>query len=118
MTNESYEMDVPIGSTFMFEDVKCKHCDKRIVLINYSMGPSWTHQPAGASFQDGVHYYCHKTYAEPEVLVIGLCGNRDDHEPHRVDNAAVAGGGSFWCGADQSERLPYKLERKQAKGDL
>ena len=111
-------------------EVKCKHCGERIVLVNYLTGQSWTHQPAGASFQDGTHQYCHRTVAEPdmtdrrphsrepEVLVIGLCGNRDDHEPHRVDNAAVAGGGSFWCGADQSERLPYKLERKQAKGDL
>ena len=48
-------------------------------------------------------------YPEPPV---GLCGNRDDHEPHLVESAAVAGGGPFWCHADQSKRLPYVLERK------
>lgn len=71
--NESYEMDVPVGSAFMFDKVKCKHCGERIVLINYSMGPSWTHQPAGASFQDGTHQYCHRTVAEPDMT---------DQRPH------------------------------------
>ena len=45
----------------------CRHCGERIVLVNWSMGPGWTHQPAGASFQDGMHVYCHVTRAaEPE----------------------------------------------------
>ena len=41
----------------------CRHCGKRIVLVNWSMGPGWTHQPEGASFQDGMHVYCHVTRA-------------------------------------------------------
>lgn len=73
MTNESYEMDVPVGSAFMFDKVKCKNCGERIVLVNYLTGQSWTHQPAGASFQDGTHQYCHRTVAEPYM---------DDQRPH------------------------------------
>lgn len=42
-------------------------------------------------------------------LPTGLCGNREDHEPHLVQGAAV---GDFWCGADQSTRLPYSRERE------
>ena len=54
-------------------EVKCKHCGQRIVLVNYSMGRAWTHQPAGASFQDGAHQYCHRTIAEPDMT---------DRRPH------------------------------------
>ena len=51
----------------------CRHCGQRIVQINYSTGPEWTHQPAGSSFQDGVHPYCQITRAEPkEVEVVDL----------------------------------------------
>ena len=96
----------------MPEPTTCKHCGARIVSINYSTGPEWMHQPAGASFHDGVYRYCHKTRAEPEVLVVGLCGNREDHEPHRVESATVTGGGPFWCCADQTQRLPYKLDQR------
>ena len=46
----------------------CRHCGKRIVSVNWSMGPGWTHQPAGASFQDDMHRYCHRTVAEPSPL--------------------------------------------------
>ena len=46
----------------------CRHCGKRIVLVNWAMGPGWTHQPEGASFQDGMHRYCHRTVAEPSPL--------------------------------------------------
>lgn len=48
----------------------CKHCGDRIVRTNDWAGrPSWTHQPAGAAFQDGQHTYCHITAAEPEETV-------------------------------------------------
>lgn len=43
----------------------CRHCGERIVLVNYSPGPRWVHQPAGASFQDHQHRHCHLTVAEP-----------------------------------------------------
>lgn len=43
----------------------CRHCGQRIVLVNYALGPGWTHQPAGAAFQDGRHTYCHQTEAAP-----------------------------------------------------
>ena len=43
----------------------CRHCGKRIVKMNYTLGSQWTHQQAGAAFQDGVHEYCHLTRAEP-----------------------------------------------------
>ena len=46
----------------------CRHCGQRIVrtYIPPPFGTEWTHQPAGASFQDGQHTYCHRTYAEPK----------------------------------------------------
>ncbi len=44
----------------------CKHCGQRIVRVRWSDGPGWTHQPAGASFQDHSHAYCHTTRAEPK----------------------------------------------------
>ena len=44
----------------------CKHCGQRIVRTNdWANRPTWTHQPEGASFQDGQHRYCHRTVAEP-----------------------------------------------------
>jgi len=43
----------------------CTHCGQRIVLVNYSHGKEWTHQPAEASFQDGQHWYCHISVATP-----------------------------------------------------
>ena len=52
----------------------CRHCGERIVLVNWSMGPGWTHQPEGAAFQDRQHVYCHVTRAAepvPEPVAIG-----------------------------------------------
>lgn len=46
----------------------CRHCGQRIVCVNYLTGPAWTHQPAGASFQDGAHIYCHTTTAKPRPV--------------------------------------------------
>ena len=56
----------------MDEDT-CRNCWQRVVLVNFAMGPSWVHQPAGAAFQDGQHTYCHMTVAVPE---------RKGREPH------------------------------------
>jgi hypothetical protein len=35
------------------------------VFVNWAARPGWTHQDAGASFQDGMHTYCHRTAAAP-----------------------------------------------------
>lgn len=43
----------------------CLHCLQRIVLVNFSLGPKWMHQPEGAAFQDGMYEYCHLSAAEP-----------------------------------------------------
>ncbi len=40
----------------------------------------------------------------------GLCGDRTDHEPHLHDSDSL---GTFWCHADQSQRLPYAAERQR-----
>lgn len=45
-------------------------------------------------------------------LPMGLCGIREDHEPHLVPYAAVANG-PMWCTADQSKREPYASERRR-----
>lgn len=49
----------------------CANCGNRIVLVNWAMGPGWTHQKAGAAGHDGQHYYCHKTAAEPSDRAAG-----------------------------------------------
>ena len=43
----------------------CKHCRKRIVKINTTMGETWYHQPPGASFMDQAERHCHVDLAEP-----------------------------------------------------
>lgn len=57
----------------------CRNCGKRIVFINWATGAGWTHQPKGASFQDGMHRYCRRTVAEPSPLpplpACPLCGS-------------------------------------------
>jgi len=48
-----------------------------------------------------------------EKLPIGLCGNREDHDPHRHESTSL---GVFWCSADQTTRLPFAAgQRKQQK---
>lgn len=49
-----------------------------------------------------------KTVPLPE----GLCGNRDDHEPHQHEGGSL---GTFMCHADQGRRLPYAAERRRGK---
>lgn len=43
----------------------CRHCGDRIVPFPFLGRPGWTHQPAGAAFQDDQHWHCHRTVAEP-----------------------------------------------------
>lgn len=47
--------------------------------------------------------------------VEGLCGNKEDHIPHLHQSKTL---GTFWCHADQSQRLPYAAEmrRNESKG--
>ncbi len=40
----------------------------------------------------------------------GLCGNREDHEPHLSIGSPV---GDFFCTARQQDRLPYSRERRR-----
>lgn len=42
---------------------------------------------------------------------IGLCGNKEDHQPHLVETGSLA---PFWCCADQEQRLPFRLERERS----
>lgn len=46
--------------------------------------------------------------ARGEHLPQGLCGNRDPHEAHVYDSTSL---GTFWCTADESQRLPYAAEQ-------
>lgn len=43
----------------------CKHCKKRIVLVNFALRSSWRHQPSGAAFSDGMYVSCQLSVAEP-----------------------------------------------------
>lgn len=47
---------------------KCKHCQKRIIWVNFGWRPRWMHSPSGASDISGfdTYEYCHMTAAEPE----------------------------------------------------
>ncbi len=49
--------------------------------------------------------------SEENALPRGLCGNRQDHDPHPVYGSTV---GDFWCTARQEDRLPYAAERRRA----
>ena len=67
----------------------CRHCGERIVLVNWSMGPGWTHQPEGAQDQ---HVYCHTSHAaEPSPLPpkagVHPCGcwRDEDQGHHKLD---------------------------------
>lgn len=46
-------------------EASCVHCGERIVWEGNTFYPSWQHQPAGASFRDGMYTSCHLTAAEP-----------------------------------------------------
>lgn len=52
---------------------------------------------------------------DPEVVGTGtepdgLCADRTDHLPHLHDSATL---GRFWCTARQSDREPYRSERRR-----
>lgn len=42
----------------------------------------------------------------------GLCANRQEHQPHLHDSASL---GRFWCTADQSQREPFRSERRRTE---
>jgi hypothetical protein len=44
------------------------------------------------------------------LLPRGLCGDRSDHFPHEHISVTL---GTFRCSADQSEREPYRSERRK-----
>lgn len=50
----------------------------------------------------------------PPVVPEGLCGDKVDHAPHRVEYAAVAGG-PMNCHGDQSRRMPWAAEQAQRR---
>lgn len=54
-----------------------------------------------------------------DPIPTGLCGNREDHQPHIVKKSTLGNrdyDGMFYCHADQSQRLPSAAERRrQAK---
>lgn len=43
----------------------CRHCEARIIRVNYAMGEKWVHQQAGASYLDGTYEFCRVTTAGP-----------------------------------------------------
>jgi len=45
-----------------------------------------------------------------EELPHGLCGNREQHEPHAHHSPGL---GPFWCDANEGERLPYAAEQRR-----
>lgn len=40
----------------------------------------------------------------------GLCGNRAEHPAHLHESVSL---GRFWCTADQSQREPWRSERRR-----
>lgn len=60
-------------------ELKCKHCGERIVETKDWAGRlGWTHQPAGAAFQDGQHRHCHLRTAFPTTT----CGHVKIERPY------------------------------------
>lgn len=49
----------------MSGDLSCVHCGARIVRQDFLGREAYTHQPAGSSFMDNQHAYCHVTVATP-----------------------------------------------------
>lgn len=41
----------------------------------------------------------------------GLCADRGEHRAHLHDSGTL---GRFWCTADQSQREPWRSERRRA----
>lgn len=42
----------------------------------------------------------------------GLCGDRGEHRAHLHDSPSL---GRFWCTADQTDREPYRSERRRTE---
>lgn len=48
-------------------------------------------------------------------MPVGLCGNRDTHEPHLHYSQSLD---KFWCSADQTTRLPHAAENRHPSREL
>jgi len=48
---------------------RCKNCGESIMLVNYSLGPRWMHNPPGYQEMNGgpygVFWHCRRAVAEP-----------------------------------------------------
>lgn len=52
---------------------RCRHCDQRIVLVEYIRGVKWMHEPADIAGQiDAMHVYCKLSVAESSVMGTGV----------------------------------------------
>ena len=69
------------------DPTECAHCGHRIVWVNWALRPSWTHQPAGAAFHDGMHVACHITVATAPIETVT---------------------GDYWHGPDRTEPTEEK----------
>lgn len=56
------------------------------------------------------HLAAHQAALRGHGLPQGLCGDREEHEPHRHESPSL---GTFWCTADQTHRLPFAAERRR-----
>jgi ABC-type nickel/cobalt efflux system permease component RcnA len=56
------------------------------------------------------HEAAHEAVLRGHNLPQGLCGDREEHEPHRHDSSSL---GVFWCSADETQRLPFAAERRR-----
>lgn len=45
----------------------------------------------------------------------GLCGDRSEHRAHLHESPTL---GRFWCTADQSQREPWRSERRRAAQEV
>lgn len=61
------------------------------------------HIPTTEQVRDGFRY---------DELAEGLCGNREDHEPHYMEFVPVANG-PMRCHADQTQRVPFAIRQPQ-----
>lgn len=50
--------------------------------------------------------------SRPERLLQGLCGDREDHEPHAYESV---GFGLMWCHANQKRQSPFASDRVRSQ---
>lgn len=67
------------------------------------------HKPI--EFSDKVEYVDGNNVRNLRMPPLGLCNNREDHEPHDVYEGSLA---PFRCTANQTQREPYASEQRRA----